>query len=138
MTGDIAFLVIETCGGEPASLTTPNGFVQVANSPQATGSGTNGTQLTVYWCRATSNSMAAPVVAGIAALIREYYPKLKAAQVKEILMKSVVKVEHDVNLPGDKTGTKVPFSSLCKSGGIVNVYNALVLAASYANGRAAK
>jgi len=83
-------------------------------------------------------SMAAPVVAGIAALIREYYPKLKAAQIKEILMKSVVKVEHDVNLPGDKTGTKVPFSNLCKSGGVVNVYNALVLAASYANGRAAK
>lgn len=83
-------------------------------------------------------SMAAPVVAGVAALIREYYPKLTAAQVKEILVKSVVKVDHEVNLPGDKTGAKVPFSSLCKSGGVVNAYDALVLAESYAKGKISK
>jgi len=83
-------------------------------------------------------SMAAPVVAGVAALIREYYPKLSAAQVKEVLMKSVVKVNHDVNLPGDKTGAKVPFSTLCKSGGIINAYDALVLAESYSKGKVSK
>jgi hypothetical protein len=60
---DVALLFIETCGGEPASLSTASGFVQVANSPQATGSGTAGTQLSIYWCRATSTAMAAPVVA---------------------------------------------------------------------------
>src|SRR6202000_1647506 len=36
-------------------------------------------------------SMACPVVAGLAALIREYYPKLTAVQVKDIILKSVVK-----------------------------------------------
>ncbi|MEJ0080826.1 MAG: S8 family serine peptidase [Puia sp.] len=38
----------------------------------------------------SGTSMAAPVVTGIAALIREYYPKLTALQVKQIIMLSVV------------------------------------------------
>ncbi|MES2827302.1 MAG: S8 family peptidase [Bacteroidota bacterium] len=79
----------------------------------------------------SGTSMAAPVVAGVAATIREYYPKLTAVQVKEILMKSVTKVTHDVKLPGDREGKLVPFSSLCVSGGIVNLYSALQLAATY-------
>jgi len=72
-------------------------------------------------------SMAAPVVTGLAALIRSYYPKLTAVQVKEIIMKSVVKVNHNVNIDAVST----PFSALCVTGGIVNTYNALKLAATY-------
>lgn len=60
---DIALLFIESTGGQPATLTTPNGFAPVANSPQATGATTSGTQLTVFWARATSSSMASPLVA---------------------------------------------------------------------------
>ncbi len=62
-TGDVALLFVESSGGEAISLTTPNGFVQVTNSPQATGAGTAGTRIAVYWARATSGSMASPVVA---------------------------------------------------------------------------
>jgi subtilisin family serine protease len=76
-------------------------------------------------------SMASPVVAGLAALIRSYYPKLSAAQVKEIILKSVVKVNHDVTVVDGQNATKVPFSDLCITGGIVNAYNALQLAATY-------
>ena len=43
-------------------------------------------------------SMAAPVVAGLAALIREYYPKLTAIQVKDIIMRSAIKVNHEVKV----------------------------------------
>jgi MSHA biogenesis protein MshQ len=60
---DIALLFIESTGGQPATLSTPAGFVAVANSPQATGTGTNGTQITVYWARATSTTMPTPRVA---------------------------------------------------------------------------
>lgn len=60
--GDIGLLIIESCGGEPANLTTANGFAAVTNSPSATGATTNGTQITIYWCRATSTSQASPVV----------------------------------------------------------------------------
>jgi subtilisin family serine protease len=73
-------------------------------------------------------SMASPVVAGLAALIRSYYPKLTAIQVKEIILNSVEKVTHEVTIRGKG---KVQFSELCKSGGIVNAYNALKLAATY-------
>lgn len=72
-------------------------------------------------------SMACPVVAGLAALIREYYPKLKAQQVKDIILQSVVKVSHPVLL----SKKKVPFTDLCLTGGIVNAYNALELAGKY-------
>ncbi|TDQ10935.1 S8 family peptidase [Pedobacter metabolipauper] len=82
-------------------------------------------------------SMAAPVVTGIAALVRAYFPELTAVQVKEILVKSVIKVTHDVQLPG-KAGTLVPFSQLCSSGGVVNAYSALVLAEEYSKERASK
>jgi hypothetical protein len=60
---DIALLFIESCGGQAATLSTPAGFAAVANSPQATGTTTNGTRITVYWARATSNAMTAPTVA---------------------------------------------------------------------------
>jgi subtilisin family serine protease len=62
-------------------------------------------------------SIASPMVAGLAALIWEYYPKLTATQIKDIIMKSVVKSEY--------------LKTKCISGGVVNTYNALKLAATY-------
>lgn len=53
-TDDIALLFVESGGGEPAPLSTTAGFVAVANSPQATGAGTAGTQIAVYWARAAT------------------------------------------------------------------------------------
>ena len=72
-------------------------------------------------------SMAAPNVAGVAALIRSYYPKLTAKQVKHILMDSGVAIESDVIVGGKPADTR-PFSALSKSGKIVNAYNALQMA----------
>jgi subtilisin family serine protease len=76
-------------------------------------------------------SMASPVVTGLAALIRSYYPKLTALQVKDIILKSVVKVDHPVNVTVGEAAKSVPFSDLCVTGGVVNAYNALQLAATY-------
>lgn len=59
---DVALLFVESAGGEQATLTTAAGFVAVPNSPQATGAGTAGTRMTVFWARATSTSMPAPTV----------------------------------------------------------------------------
>jgi subtilisin family serine protease len=79
----------------------------------------------------SGTSMAAPVVAGLAALIREYYPKLTAVQVKDIIMRSVVKPAHTVTVPDGQITKKVLLSEICVSGGVVNAYNALILAAEY-------
>lgn len=72
-------------------------------------------------------SMASPNVAGVAALIRSYYPKLSAKQVKHILMDSGTAITTDVVVGGNPSD-KRPFASLSKSGKIVNAYNALLMA----------
>jgi len=71
-------------------------------------------------------SMASPNAAGVAALVRSYYPNLKAAQVKEILMKSGTPITLEVKV--GETEIKKPFSEASVSGRIVNAYNALKMA----------
>jgi subtilisin family serine protease len=76
-------------------------------------------------------SLAAPIVSGIAALIRGCFPRLSAKQVKDVLLKSVTKVDHKVLLHiGDKQ-VLLPFTDVCKAGGIINAYRALLLAEKY-------
>ncbi|MDP5001384.1 MAG: S8 family peptidase [Flavobacterium sp.] len=72
-------------------------------------------------------SMASPNVAGVATLIRSYYPKLTAIQVKQIIMESGTPLKNTVVIGEDKH--KANFADASKSGRIVNAYNALVLAA---------
>lgn len=73
-------------------------------------------------------SMAAPVVAGVAAVIRSVYPSLTAEQVKEAILKSVTPMTQNVKVPGSKTDM-VSFSKLSATGGIVNLDHALQYAA---------
>ena len=70
-------------------------------------------------------SMAAPAVAGVAAVIRSYFPNLTAAQVKKVIMDSGNYTKARVVL-GDQIG--VPFERGSKSGKMVNLYNAILLA----------
>jgi cell wall-associated protease len=74
-------------------------------------------------------SMASPVVAGIAALLRSYYPDLSAEQIRYCIENSVVKIDDKVNKPGTEKEEET-FSALSKSGGIVNAYEAVKLAAT--------
>ena len=71
-------------------------------------------------------SMAAPMVAGVAALLRSYFPDLTAEQVKEILMESTVPMTMQVIRPGDER--QVAFTSLSVTGGVVNALQAVQLA----------
>lgn len=69
-------------------------------------------------------SMASPVVAGVAAVIRSNYPSLTAEQVKEAIVKSVKTIDAEVYIPGSKT-EKTKFSNLSASGGVVNMEAAM-------------
>jgi len=71
--------------------------------------------------------MAAPAVAGVAALIRSQYPNLTASEVKKIILVSGLKMKTTVILGGDPSKATT-FDEICKSGKIVNAYNALILA----------
>lgn len=75
---------------------------------------------------ASGTSMASPVTAGVAAVIRSYFPELTAEQVKECIEKSVVPQDYKVKKPG--TEEVVKFSELCRTGGVVNAYKAVQLA----------
>jgi cell wall-associated protease len=77
-------------------------------------------------------SMASPNAAGVAALIRSYYPKLKANQVKQILMDSGValppKVVLGENPNPDAPPVAVSSAESSKTAKMVNAYNALLMA----------
>jgi subtilisin family serine protease len=75
----------------------------------------------------SGTSMATPVVAGIAALIKSYYPELTAKEIKYIIEQTVTKIDVPVTKP-KSGGQKVAMTELCKTGGIVNAYDALVMA----------
>jgi subtilisin family serine protease len=79
-------------------------------------------------------SMAAPAVAGVAALIRSYYPNLTATQVKHIIMQSGLRSKASVILSGDAAKSDA-FNTISKSGKMVNAYNALLLADNIATGK---
>ncbi|RYY55189.1 MAG: peptidase S8 [Chitinophagaceae bacterium] len=73
-------------------------------------------------------SMASPVVAGLAAFILEYYPKLSPAQVKYVIEKSSRPPAGTVKTPG--TGDDAPLSEISKSGGVINAFDAIKLAST--------
>jgi cell wall-associated protease len=74
-------------------------------------------------------SLAAPMVSGTAALLWLHYPKLTVQEVKKIILESGTSLDLEVFKPG--TEEKVPFSSLSKSGKLLNVYNAMKMAKKY-------
>ena len=76
----------------------------------------------------SGTSMATPVVAGVAALVRGYYPSLTAEQVKYVIDNSVSPQTEKVKLPG--TDEMVMLSDISKTGGELNAYNAVKLAST--------
>ncbi len=76
---------------------------------------------------ADGTSFASPITAGVAALVLEYYPTLSARQLKEVIIASAKPLNGtNVLKPGSKE--KVDFTTLSKSGGIVNALEALKIA----------
>jgi subtilisin family serine protease len=74
----------------------------------------------------SGTSMACPVVAGIAAMLLEYYPTLSSTELKMIIEKSAVVSNEEVNKPG--TDEKVKLSELSKTGAFVNAFEAVKMA----------
>ena len=76
-------------------------------------------------------SMAAPAVAGMAALIRSLYPQLTAVQVKGIILDSGLSIPMKVRVGEEE----LSLAELCVSGKIANLYTALLLAEQVAAGK---
>ncbi|UYZ65066.1 S8 family peptidase [Hymenobacter weizhouensis] len=74
----------------------------------------------------SGTSMAAPVVSGMAAVLKSYFPQLTAEQLKRIILASAAPTHTRVRQPGsDKL---VDFADLSQTGGVVNLYRAVQLA----------
>lgn len=85
----------------------------------------------------SGTSMATPVVAGVAAIIREYFPDLNAEQVKFAIANSTTPITDEVILPGTQKNAgnegspvMVRLSDISISGGELNAYNAVKLAST--------
>ncbi len=66
--------------------------------------------------------MACPAAAGVAAMIRGYFPELTAVQVKELLMKTSIPYAKNITIPGAKAGK---MTDLSISGGFINAASAV-------------
>ena len=77
--------------------------------------------------RESGTSMAAPEVTGMAANIKAFFPNLTAERIKEIIVSSA-RTYPGLQVKIQGKNSKVPFSSLSKSGGVVDMMNAFRLA----------
>jgi len=69
-------------------------------------------------------SMAAPMVAGVGALLASYFPTLSMNEIKDIMLKSATSYKGTKqHLPG--TETMVDFGTLSVTGAVINVKNAV-------------
>lgn len=83
----------------------------------------------------SGTSFSSPVTSGVAALVWSYYPELTALELKEILLASASRYSKKVYLPNITSykKTKVKFTTLSVTGGIINAYEALKLAENKTN-----
>lgn len=79
---------------------------------------------------ADGTSLASPIVAGIAALLRSYFPHLTAVEIVDIIKQSGTTPSQKVAKPGSGK-MMVSLSELCATGKIVNAANAVKLAMTY-------
>lgn len=82
---------------------------------------------------ASGTGLASASVAGVAALLKAYYPSLTGSQIRDILLETVtsregVEVEKGIEINGKQTQDLFLFEDLCLSGGILNAYQAIIAA----------
>jgi cell wall-associated protease len=78
-------------------------------------------------------SFSGPVVAGVAALLKSFFPKLTPQQIIEIVLTSGITFTDEVKIPGNDKGKTTSLANLCASGKIINAYEAVKLALQWEN-----
>lgn len=81
----------------------------------------------------SSSQLGAGVVAGVAALVKGYYPHLTGSQLRKLLIENVtlrkeVNVEKVIMVEKEQKQVLLSFEELCFSGGIVSAYKAVLAA----------
>ena len=81
----------------------------------------------------TGVGLAGAATAGVAALIKAYYPELSGSQIRNLLIDNVtsrkgVEVEKGIRVNIQQSQDLFIFDDLCIAGGILNAYQAVVAA----------
>jgi cell wall-associated protease len=89
------------------------------------------------YARLQGTSMAAPMVSGVAAMLKSYFPTLSMAEIKDIMLKSSVSYKGKKH---EKPGSEdlVDFGTLSVTGGVINVKNAVKLCMQLEKQKASK
>lgn len=74
-------------------------------------------------------SMAAPMVSGVAALLKSYFPTLTMSEIKDIMLASAKQYKGTM-IPAPKTGTPVDFGTLSATGGVIDISAAVKMCQS--------
>lgn len=70
-------------------------------------------------------SMACPMVAGVAAMLKSYFPEMTMKEIKDVILSSSTSYAETMQvLPGTQVD-QVDFATLSVTGGVVNVYSAV-------------
>ncbi len=77
---------------------------------------------------ASGTSMAAPVTAGVAAMLLSYFPTLTSKQVRDIIVQSSLKYDKLKVLKPGSENEEVLFTELSRTGGMINAFEAVKLA----------
>jgi len=75
----------------------------------------------------SGSSMSSAITSGVAALILSFYPDLKVNDVRLILMESATRYDTPISLEYD-SDQRISFSKLSSSGGVLNAFDAFILA----------
>ncbi|MBL0107560.1 MAG: S8 family serine peptidase [Ignavibacteria bacterium] len=89
----------------------------------APGADINSTVPGASYKKLSGTSMAAPVVSGVAAILKSYFPQLSASQLKDVIVSSARQYE-GLKVKLRRNPSKVLFSDLSKSGGVIDLINA--------------
>lgn len=65
-------------------------------------------------------SMAAPMVSGVAALLKSYFPSLTMKEIKDIMLASAKQYKGTM-IPSPGTGSSVDFGTLSTTGGVIDI-----------------
>lgn len=65
-------------------------------------------------------SMAAPMVSGVAALLKSYFPSLSMKEIKDIMLASAKQYKGTM-IPAPGTGSSVDFGTLSTTGGVIDI-----------------
>ncbi len=70
-------------------------------------------------------SMAAPMVSGVAAMLKSYFPEMSMKEIKDVILKSAQDFRGTIQILPGTEDEEVDFATLSVTGGVVNAYNAV-------------